>query len=311
MHNKDLYFVAVKVFLQDDHLEAGTATGKNIKDQIETFKELGAKTKVIIIVQGNNKEDMFAFFNRIEKELQPEDYNHIGGIAVADTCIGSGELESVEMIRAAKKIAENCHENIRSHLHILGVGSVYRMRPIINLVRSGYIPSFKHISFDSSSHTSCFDYGLLKTYGKCKALGSWHTPKAQEHFDNVYSLYSDYFRKHVSLQEFRDIMFGSDKGAWKYSIIKQRGIDSGDEIKAVISYLSKAFHTFFQIHNFMLEINKLWQDGYNGTPMQNLLAIQDEYDMIDWFSNKDIVGQLRSRRIKREENIDSVLEMFS
>ena len=53
---------ANKIYHADDIVKSGLATGKNIKQQIMAFKEFKAKTKVVLIVQGNNYKDMIVFF---------------------------------------------------------------------------------------------------------------------------------------------------------------------------------------------------------------------------------------------------------
>jgi hypothetical protein len=295
--------VGNKLFIQDDHLAAGRATGLNIKEQIRAFRELGAKTKVVIIVQGNDKDDMVAFYNEIEKVLDKDDWNYISGIAVADTCIGNGQLESVEMLRAAHAIALNAPDCVSNHLHILGVGSISRMAPVIYLIRSGYLDKFKYISYDSSSHTSTFTYGLLKLNGTCTRLGDVRNHKTSEHFTNVYEMFEPYLKNIVTKDVLLDILFGPGSEKWSYATVKNRAIKSGKNNHIVMAHLIKAIHTYFQIDNFMWNLDQVFLDKKTyGIELMSLLNVKTEEDMIKWIRAQKGSNNISSKRITREED---------
>jgi len=323
--------VGNKIFHSVDHQKSAFATGDNIKAQTTYFRNVGAKTKVIIIVQGNNIQDMVDFYNNIASRLTDEDYANIGGMAIADTCMGNGELESIEMLCAAKKISQVCHPNVRKHLHVLGVGSIYRMRPILYLLKSGYLSEFERVSYDSSSHTSTFQYGLLKVNGTCKSIGSYKTMAVDKHFRNVYNLFSDTFSQYVTADQFIDNIFGTDGGDWKYSTIKNRVLQSEDTNKIVSTLLCNAAHTYFQIHNFITNLDKVMEDEYIIEPddpdkdvmplssgassnksnkilhINQLLDVNTEIQMEKWL--KTNVNRAKSKRINRDSET-STLERF-
>lgn len=307
--------VGNKIFKSEDLKECGIATGLNIKRQIEIFRNLNAKTKVIIIVQGNNYYDMVEFYKNIQEQLTDDDFEYVGGLAVADTCIGNGELESIEMLRAAHNISKIAHKNVTKHLHILGVGSIMRMKPVIYLLRSKYLDNFERISYDSSSHTSTFTYGLLKLNGTCKPLGTHRSYISEKHFSDVYTLYSNYLKNFVTEEKFLDTILGQknekiDFGVmgddWKHSSIKKRSFENEKEETIVIAHLAKAFHTFYQINNFQKCLDDLWGDDFTGGPISSLLNCKDENDMNYW--SKDWYGYVKSKKIKRQENLKNSLE---
>ena len=300
--------VGNKIFKSSLHAEKGSETGRNIKEQIEAFKSLGAKTKVIPIIQGNNSDDMVLFYEQIVNELEPEDYEFISGMAIADTCMGNGELESIEMLRGAKRITMVCHDNIKKHLHILGVGSISRMRPILFLTKSGYLNTFEKISYDSSSHTSTFDYGLLKVNGTCRALGSVRTPKAEAHFRNVYNLFRKFLQDKATEDEFVDIILGDGKRDWKYSTVKDEGLKLSEE-KMLIAFLSKVMHTYYQIDNFVTCIDGVLDESVaKNQHIGALLRITDEQLMKSWMASAK--SSIKSKRILREENHASLEDLF-
>lgn len=306
-----------KIFHSVNHQESAFATGDNVKQQASYFRSIGAKTKVIIIVQGNTTEDMVNFYRNIESRLSPEDYENIGGMAIADTCMGNGELESIEMLRAAKLIADFCHPNVRKHLHVLGVGSIPRMRPILYLLKSGYLHEFDRVSYDSSSHTSTFQYGLLKLNGTCKSIGSYKTPAVDKHFRNVYRLFNDTFSDYVTEDQFMTNIFGDGSGDWKFSTIKNRVIENDDPFVIASTLLCNAAHTYFQIHNFVSNLDKVMTDEYNvfnddpsvkEKAMNELLGITDDNQMLTWINNHS--NKIVSKRIKRDEDNVSLEEFF-
>ncbi len=305
-----------KIFHSERLGESAYATGENVKTQATYFRKGSAKTKVIIIVQGNSADDMVEFFKGVTARLEPEDYENIGGMAIADTCIGNGELESIEMLRAAKRISEFCHPNIRRHLHVLGVGSISRMRPILYLLKSGYLNKFERVSYDSSSHTSTFQYGLLKLNGTCKSIGSYRTPAVDKHFRNVYNLFNETFSPLVTEDRWMELVFGDGTGDWKFSTVKNRLLTNPNANEIAAGMLCNAAHTYFQIHNFVTNLDKV--SGHQLGAVKNsdlseiatnrLLGVTNEDQMDEWLNNNRTL--IRSKRISRDENMISIEDFF-
>jgi len=150
-------------FVVGEHVyDKGISTGKNIKQQIEFFKQGKHKTKVFIILQGNSPEDWINFSNGVFEQIEwDEDIDYIEGLAIADTCIGNGILEAADMYSIIPKL--NCPDIIKKRLHLLGVGSIGRLAPIIAMVNSGYLPKETHISYDSTSLSSSHVFGRYKS----------------------------------------------------------------------------------------------------------------------------------------------------
>lgn len=308
--------VGNKVFHSERLQESAEATGDNVKAQASYFRKVGASTKAVIIVQGNSADDMVEFFKGVTSKLEEADYENIGGMAVADTCIGNGELESIEMLRAAKRISEFCHPNIRRHLHVLGVGSISRMRPILYLLKSGYLSNFERVSYDSSSHTSTFQYGLLKLNGTCKSIGSYKTPAVDKHFRNVYNLFNDTFSPLVTEDRWMELLFGDGTGDWKFSTIKNRLLTNSNHNEIAAGMLCNAAHTYFQIHNFVTNLDKVSSHKLGSVKssdlreiaMNRLLGVRDDEQMDEWLYNNRTL--IRSKRINRDENMISIEDFF-
>lgn len=298
--------VGNKIF--EDHLFAESAekTAQNIKTQINYFREKGAKTKVVIIVQGNTPQDMKFFFDVIASKLTEEDYEHVSGIAIADTCMGNGELESIKMLHAAHLISQDCHPAVSSHIHFLGIGSLYRLRPIIYLIRSGFLKSFKRVSYDSTSHTSCFDMGLIKLNGTCRSYGTHKTQLAEEVFYNVYTHFKHVFDKVVTYDDYTKIVFGLDEATpLKFTAIRQNASNLGKNAH-IAGMLIKEAHTYYQIQNFMKRAEDIWDENisYSPTPIDHLLNIRDEADILQWYNN--FTEHVVSYPIRRRSNFVSL-----
>jgi len=291
--------VGNKIFEDADFAKSAEATAANIKEQVTYFKEHNAKTKVVIIVQGNTPQDMKFFFDTIASKLTEEDYEHVSGIAMADTCMGNGELESIKMLHAAHLISQDCHPAVSSHIHFLGIGSLYRLRPIIYLIRSGLLKSYKRISYDSTSHTSCFDMGLIKLDGTCRAYGTHKTRLADEVFDGVYNYFKPILDELVTYDQYRRIVFGErEESPLKFTAIRDTARELGGNSQ-IVAMLLKSLHTYYQIANFMKRSDDIWGEPGDNSPIGNLLHIRNERDIFQWYANFET--HVGSRPIRRRE----------
>ena len=307
-----------KIFNQDRHAESGSLTGKNIKEQIDCFRKNKANTKVIMIVQGNQADDMVLYFNKIIEQLDPSDYEYIGGLAVADTCMGNATLESIEMLRAARRIAEIApHENIKNHLHFLGVGTINRLRPIIYLLRSKYLDSYKHISYDSSTVSSTYDFGKAVIHEKTIALGQTKTQEAINYFNVLYDFYADFFKPLVDRAKYHELVFGIDHKdevnyqCWKNSTICKRVDKLTDKKEICAALLVRPAYLYYQIQDFIIDTDKVFVEKpgkIKSNAVSQLLKVEDDVMMDKWMSNH--AKYVPSKRIKRKENISNVLEDF-
>ncbi len=148
-----------KLFRQDEFDKCIESTAYNIRDQCEAF--VGGKTKGFYILQGNSTEEMYRWFEGGTKVLEPHHYQQLKGLAPADTCIGNGELESVEMLAACHRLHNEFPDYVGDHIHFLGVGSPSRLLPVIFLADGGYLDPSTHVSFDSSTASMSLIMGNL------------------------------------------------------------------------------------------------------------------------------------------------------
>lgn len=305
--------VGNKVFNQGRLTETAKATGENIKRQIEYFQMKGASTKVIIIVQGNTADDMVHWYETIQEMLTDDHFANVGGIAVADTCMGNKELETIDMLTAAHRIAKVCHPSARKQIHLLGVGSIPRMAPVLYLEKSGFLADYEKVSYDSSSHTVCFNYGLMKLNGGCKPLGEKRNHKLEETLYKIYEQFAPLHHKDYNW--FADNVFFDKDGSWTYSGIAKRAAekDTPDIMRGAA--LANFTYSMYQVKNFMQCLDVVAGGEFIGArgemniaAIQQLLQVKDLDDMRVW--NNMFSKYVSSARIARKEDSFGLEKFF-
>ena len=308
--------VGNKVFNQERFEETAKATGENIKRQIEYFQEKGASTKVIIIVQGNTADDMVRWYSIIQDMLTDEHFKNVGGIAVADTCMGNKELESIDMLTAAHRIAQFANPSATEQIHLLGVGSIPRMAPVLYLEHSGFLKDYKKVSYDSSSHTVCLHYGLMKLNGTCKSLGGTRNDKLEGVLHDVYSTFEPLFNDVGTFDWYMDnVFFIKEDGTWNYAPIPEQAALSNDPKKIRGAALSNFTYSLYQVKNFVECLDVVAGGDFIGArgemnikAIKFLKQVKSEDDMNYWMNM--FKGYVSSARIARKENSFGLEKFF-
>lgn len=241
---------ANKWFVESRAHDSAVLTGKNVNEQARTFAEMGAKTKIMMIAQGNEAEDFARFlevqYAQIDKDLHP----YIGGIALADTCCGNGHLESIEMIRGLMMC--DLPDEVLRHVHLLGVGTVGRMVPFIELYRSGAWKVDK-ISFDSSTHSSAFIMGRVNNEdGKTKSISHSASPEYVRFLEDVYDMFLEKFYPGVKMKFVQHVIAGTGKFS-----AKKENINTDLDVMA---YLTHYFFVMLMISRFMGSIQTVHEN---------------------------------------------------
>lgn len=193
---------ASKLFRQGEFDACIASTAQNIKEQTEAF--MGSSTKAFYILQGNSSEEMYRWFEGGTKVLGAEHYAHLQGLAPADTCIGNGEMESVEMLSACHRLRNDFGaERTGNHIHFLGVGSPSRLLPALYLSQGGYLDPNIHVSFDSSTASMSLIMGnLTSASGRRVRRGILETVNfMMEFYDDMHDVVAE-FCGEVDREEF-------------------------------------------------------------------------------------------------------------
>lgn len=273
-----------KIFVTTEMLDSAKATGRNVNEQLKRFNDIGSSCEVMLIAQGNVRQDFADWVHAAYDQVDPSLQHQIHGIALADTCIGNGTLESVEMCAAYHKIQI---EHIKKNVHFLGVGSLRRLVPVIELCRSGYFPSDMNISFDSTTHTSMLIMGrYTDDRNRIQQIGQRLTPHNMKFFSEVYDLIVQNFDTKISKEDYVAHITDNLKDP-----TAMRTTDGFKEM-AELTYF---FYCIRCVQNFMNAINECMRDQarYHHfltdvsrkqlKPLLQLSDVKNDVDMEQWF----------------------------
>lgn len=293
-----------KIFVTSEMLDSAKATGRNVNEQLKRFNDLGSKCEVMLIAQGNNRQDFADWVHAAYDQVDPTLQHQIHGIALADTCIGNGTLESVEMCAAYNKIGI---DHIKKNIHFLGVGSLRRLVPVIELCRSGFFPADTNISFDSTTHTSMLIMGrYTDDLNRIQQIGKRLTPNNMKFFGEVYDLITRNFTTTISREDY--IAHITDNLMDPTSM---RTTDGFREIAELTYY----FYCIRCVENFMNAINSCRADQSNYMrfltdvsrkqlkPLLQLADVKNDVDMEQWF--RLYSRYVDSKRIERVSSLSS------
>lgn len=186
-----------KLFQPSRIKEKARKTAQNVLEQIDTFRELDSETKVLFIVQGNNRDDMLEWFSEGVKVLGDDHMSEIAGVANAFSCLGRGDLETIENVLGYYKCREAFGPAVtKNHLHLLGIGSPACFLPAVFLFHSGnLIPDEVTLSFDSSRYS--MSYMMGKFYDTNKKFINKHPHDFYRYFRSVFDYFEPIYRRYV------------------------------------------------------------------------------------------------------------------
>jgi hypothetical protein len=260
-------------------------TANNIKEQCEVLKY--SKSKVFYIVQGNNVDDMISWFNQGSTVMS--DYSKIGGLALADTCMGNGTLESIEMIVAYNAIRSKFGADVvKNHIHLLGVGSVSRLLPFI-YSKGSMLPEDLTVSFDSTSFSMTYMMGKFKNIDNSNVERYQYKPYFNTILDYIIDQinieYDDFDRDEFIEHIINSIMSTSD------TIHKSRWPDA-----------AQAFITItllYQLHSFIYSLNKsIKKMKTDNSALGRFKLCNDYSSYMEWKSQ--FAQFIDSKRIRRD-----------
>lgn len=283
-----------KVFYPERLEQTATKTAHNIREQIETLDSIGTNTTVHYIVQGNTTEDMYKWFEYGTKVLGDEHYKRVGGLALADTCMGNGPLESIDMLVAYHLInKEFGFEKTNRHIHLLGVGSVRRLTPLLYFMNSGLLPKDLTVSFDSTSFSMSYFMGRFMSDDGTKV--ERHAHKYEQMFHKVFHYYEKIYREHFPDCDQNHFV--------KYCVEQIRSLaDSVNNADPTIAPLVRANITLtlcWQILGFINNMNKVMDTAKHDRTGMGMLQYVNTYDdYLAW--KREYSRFIPSSRIKRE-----------
>jgi len=303
-----------KYLIGEEVYDKGVATGRNIKNQIETFKELNAHTKVFIILQGNSYEDWMNFSDGVFSQLDfEEDNDYVAGLAIADTCLGNGILEAIDMYSVIPDL--KCPESWKLRLHLLGVGSFNRLVPILAMIKSGYLSNKTQISYDSSSHSSAIMFGRylskgMKTYDFNKLEEGVVCDRATLIVDHIWEVVDELgWEKYIGMtkQEFNDKFHQMTYTSFKSMYINEECDiqESKDFRQSIMIYIVVTLSQIFHFNKNILKhmeseetFRKYLTSNSNTKILVTLLKIKTYDELKVWRDNVVRAG-IGSNRVSR------------
>ncbi len=191
-------------FFDHENLVAmATQTGKNIESQIDVYLEEKSDCKPILIAQGNCYDTYMEWVDTILKAIPKEKHQYIGGVAMGGAALGTGSLEDIERAFIYSQLQIE-----KTHLHVLGVGSIKRMLPYVTFMNNGLYGN-SSVSYDSTTHASGIELGNYFSDGSMMTF--------TRHFNKTYhKMYADsqqLYNANISLEKFFKLI-NSSKTKW-------------------------------------------------------------------------------------------------
>lgn len=138
--------------------EFAIKSGHNLRDQIRYFKDHNSACRPFLIIQGNCMETYQQWLDWVLKEVPFEDWKYIGGLSSGVAALGMGKFENIERYGILAQLQGP--PSILKHIHILGVGGINRIIPLLALHKNGFFPHTDNISYDSTTHSCSMTMGL-------------------------------------------------------------------------------------------------------------------------------------------------------
>lgn len=250
-------------------------TGRNLRRQIDFFDEKGSKARPMLITQGNDYDSYMKWTQYVVEELDDYHVSRIGGIAMGAAALGKGSLEDFKRAFYFTELPINLESK---HLHLLGVGSVYRMIPQFIFMQNGLYKDVE-MSYDSTTHTSGVTQG--RYYKDDLALNFtrafddnyrivWEDIKKNFPFYN-YSLETFYEALNISSRTYQEKHGNIDPSLQTY------GVFVSSAIKNFLSHVEKLQNSREAIMNM--------SRGIDATAFNALYSVHNKQDFDHWLRN--------------------------
>ena len=263
-------------------------TGKNLRRQIDFFDEQNSSARPMLIAQGNDYDSYMTWTECILEELTSYHLSRIGGIAMGAAALGKGPLED---IKRAFYFTQLPIELESRHLHLLGVGSVYRMLPNIVFIQNGLYRDLQ-LSYDSTTHTSGVTQGRYYISGDRVLNGKYRSSDYQmtftRAFDDSYRIVREDicelfpFMAEYNLQTFYNVL---NMSARTY---EERFGNIDPSIQIYIAYVSACIKNFMRhverINNSKYELID-FAKGTDKNAFNFLYDVKNTADFNNWLRN--------------------------
>lgn len=280
--------------------ECARITAENINKQVETYLKRESSCKPIVIIQGNCYDSFMKWAEILEKYVSDEVKPHIGGLAMAGTSLGRGQLEDLDKCFYFPALPLSFGKD---HLHLLAVGSVSRLAPTLLAMQSGYYPENMRISYDSTTITKYYFTGTYlmpeaKMFAVKKQWGP-HYLKLAEDINNNYP-WTDFDAKRIHELYTSTFTKQTEKSAK----------DGEDYLIYLKTHLMSSTQNFISevdsCYNSKSRLRELFARSGNESLFKGLYSMKDVNDYHSW--RTQMYSHLGSKRIPT--SLPSSLEEF-
>ena len=263
-----------------DWLEYAKKSGQNLAEQAKYFEENNSNCNIYMIAHGNSHETYLGWidecFNQVPQSLR----HRITGVALGSGALGYGEKEELY-----KSIILQELSNTFDSCHILGVGSASRLAPYLRQMENGSY-NFKHLSYDSTSHSMCHVYGsYVNRKGRLERVREFNHSEClkdiETYFSDVieeYDLNMEYKHLFATAKELKPVLESEELQKWFASV-------------------------FILVLTGVLNFCKCL-DNYDTSKFQ----ILDHLSLDNFYESETIINQkFKSKKIEKEE-VTNLLE---
>lgn len=233
-----------RFFDMDNLVSKARQSGQNLKDQVEYFNKVNTQASALMILQGNCLDTYRIWTDELMDVLGEDAYKSVGGIALAPTSIGMGLYE--DCVRA---IALKTNPYNKNKVHLLGIGSAYRMLPFVIMNACDWFGENYHISYDSTSHSRCLwgilDYKMSDRILRCTGNNPENRKEVYENLVEVMDINCDF----ETFDKFCDAQCAI--GHWQRL--------TNGKMPKMFAYLCSAF-LLGTVYNFMQQLKNMTQN---------------------------------------------------
>ena len=291
----------MRTYVSDLVPEKGKATAQNVLEQIKVFREEKAKARVLYIFQIQKEKDARAWAKEMLETIPEEDFEYIGGYAIAPLNTGKGPRDFVEVLDGFRRAYKDFPEYAKKkRLHLLGVGSPRRLSSVLAIVNSPIFPKeITHLSIDSTSLTSSLALGTMVN----PETGTGYVTQAHA-VEKTFDYFAPLLEKYYTKQDIHDARLHVCNNVRAVARIRDcKGKNERVEDICNIMISLCPIHelvTFFDLcYNFV-------KRGYDSKALDDLSKVTTEEEFDDW---KNAFWQfMESNPVRRAETLKRMTE---
>jgi hypothetical protein len=227
----------------------GEMAGRDLKEQISYFEEMGSQTKIFPILHGPTKDGLKSYTYNMFDQLNEDEISKLEAIA-AGGLIWTDEFRILE--RAVNCYQLDIPDTMKPHFHALGIVSPRKLMPVLIGTLNGLLPGCRKFSFDSAkllkSHVYCYVLPSLEEMKDGKPeriLGKVRNSEVEIYYNQLWEFWKgspgNIFDGPEDLLEHSIF---SSKGLNDTQQFQQLGLESG--IKAVTQSIFFVYYNTFK-----------------------------------------------------------------